>query len=104
MNRKTILACTCVGLGVLCFVPADVFAETTNTAFGGNHISAEATKIKEFIFGAPMRFAGILGGGYGVLQAVLTSSVKPLIIFGGIGMGINVIPKFIDGVFSMMLP
>jgi hypothetical protein len=104
MNKKTILACACVGLAVLCFIPADTFAETTNTAFGGNHISDEATKIKGFLFGAPMRFAGILGGAYGVLQAVLTSSVKPLLIFGGIGMGVNVIPKFIDGVFSIMLP
>lgn len=85
-------------------MPIDIFAETTDSAFGGNHISSEATKIGKFLFGAPMRFAGILGGAYGVLQAVLTSSVKPLIVFGGIGMGVNVIPKFIDGVFSILLP
>ncbi len=104
MNKKAILACACVGLAILCMVPADIFAETTDAAFGGNYISTEATKIGKFLFGAPMRFAGILGGAYGVLQAVLTSSVKPLIIFGGIGMGVNVIPKFIDGVFTLMLP
>jgi hypothetical protein len=104
MNKKAVLACACIGLVVLSLVPVDIFAETTDSAFGGNHISTEATKIKSFLFGPPMRFAGIMGGAYGVLQAVLTSSVKPLVIFGGIGLGVNIIPKFIDGVFSILLP
>ena len=99
-----LIACVCICFVLAMMVPFDMFASTTDRAFGGDEISKQADTVKSFLFGAPMRFAGILGGAYGVLQAVLTSSMKPFIVYGGIGMAVNIVPKFIDGVFSILLP
>jgi hypothetical protein len=103
MNRKKLLAYFCMGFVTGLFISTDLFAETSNH-FGGADITSQSNEIKQFLFGPPMRLAGVLGGAYGVLQAVLTSTMKPLIVYGGIGMAVNIVPKFIDGVFSLMLP
>lgn len=103
MNRKSILACVCMGLVLATLLPTDLLAETSDK-FGGAEITSKSHDIQKFLFGPPMRLAGVLGGAYGVLQAVLTSAMKPLIVYGGIGMAVNVVPKFIDGVFSLILP
>ena len=95
MNKKIFFfAFICLGVSLL---PNEVFASTKD--YGAVDITAEASKIKDFLFGPMTRFVGVLGGGYGVMMAVLNSSVQPLVTYGGIGLGINLLPKFIDAVF-----
>ncbi len=94
-----------IGVGVLCCVGVGLFAETTS-AFGADEINKEASTIKAFLFGPPMKIACIFGGAYGLMQAVLTSAIRPLLLYGGIALGANIIPKFVDKIFvsGMLLP
>jgi hypothetical protein len=107
MNRNLMIASTTLGVLILAMMlPVDLVAETTKE-FAGSAIAEQSKKIQGFLFGPAMRVAGVMGGAYGLIQAVLTSSVRPLAVYGGIGMGVNVIPKFIDGVYGaagMLLP
>lgn len=103
--KKNIVITAIVLSAIITFVPLDVFAKTTD--FGGEAIAEQTTKIQGFLFGPAMRITGVLGGAYGLIQAILSSSLKPLIVFGGIGLAVNIIPKFIDGIYGvsgMMLP
>jgi|SaaInlStandDraft_3_1057020.scaffolds.fasta_scaffold31389_1 hypothetical protein len=70
----------------------------------GATLANEANVIKDFLFGAPVKLAGVLGGCYGLLQSVVGSNMRPLILYGGIGLTANMVPKFIDGVFTLLLP
>lgn len=105
MRKKTIL--TCIALGaVIAFVPAEALAQTASE-FASKDFLEQSGKIQSFLFGPAMRIAGVLGGAYGLMQAILSSSLKPLIIYGGIGLAVNLVPKFIDGVFNvsgMLIP
>lgn len=94
------LTCVCA----VFLIPSDLFAQTTD--FGGQEFLNQSKKIQDFLFGPAMRIAGVLGGAYGLIQAIVTSAVRPLLVYGGIGMGVSLIPKFIDGVFisGMLLP
>lgn len=85
---------------------SESFAQTA-TEFASKEFLEQSTKIQGFLFGPAMRIAGVLGGAYGLMQAILNSSLKPLIVYGGIGLAVNLIPKFIDGIFNvsgMLLP
>ncbi len=81
-------------------VPLELLASTADE-FGGQEFIDQSNKIQGFLFGPMMRIAGVMGGAYGLIQSILTSTIKPLIAYGAIGMGVNLIPKFIDGVFSV---
>ena len=109
MEKKTIL--TCVMLGVISvLISTEVFAQTAGQAtagFASQDFLDQSSKIQSFLFGPAMRITGVLGGAYGLMQAILSSSLKPLVIYGGIGLAVNLIPKFIDGVFNvsgMLIP
>lgn len=99
MSKKELLTYVCVGLIVLAIFPLDLSAASSSD-FGADAISSEGDRMMKFLFGAPMKVAGILGGAYGLVQAILTSNVKPLLTFGGIGLAVNIAPKFIEGVFN----
>jgi hypothetical protein len=102
MNRKNIVIS---GAVAACILSTSVFAQATD--FGSAEIVSQASKIQEFLFGPTMRLAGIIGGAYGLIQAILSSTLKPLLVFGGIGLAVNIIPKFIDGIYGvsgMLLP
>lgn len=97
---------TCSLLSACALISVSVFAQTA-TDFGGTAIVEQTTKVQTFLFGPPLRIAGVMGGAYGLIQAILSSSLKPLIVFGGIGLAANIVPKFIDGIYGvsgMMLP
>ena len=105
MERKWLFLSYTIGL-TLIGIACDAFA-TTAKDFGGDEIITQAATVKTFLFGPIMRVAGVIGGAYGLIQAILSSSIKPLIVFGGIGLAVNIIPKFIDGIYGvsgMMLP
>lgn len=104
--KRVFIISSVVGAAVVLF-SYDLSAAMTSTDFGGTEIVAQASKIQAFLFGPTMRVAGVIGGAYGLIQAILSSSIKPLIVFGGIGLAVNIIPKFIDGIYGvsgMMLP
>lgn len=70
-------------------------------------LAAQSDQILAFLFGPAMRLAGVFGGAYGVLQAVLAASVRPLITWGAIGLAVNSVPSFINGIFTvsgMLIP
>ena len=86
-------------VGVFLLSPEVILADSSKD-FGAAEMNARAADIKKFLFGPAMRLAGILGGAYGMLQAVLTSSIRPLILYGGIGLSIGLMETFIDAVFK----
>lgn len=108
MNKKTLLTCIAAGVIVTLF-PFDALAQTASesSGFASQDFLEQSSHIQNFLFGPAMRIAGVLGGAYGLMQAILSSSLKPLVVYGGIGLAVNLIPKFIDGVFNvtgMMIP
>ena len=86
------------GIFLLLF-PCCVFAAST-TEFGAQDIMAMTDKLQQFMFGPLLRTAGVIGGGYGVLQAAITATWRPLVMYGGAGVGALLMPKFIEGVFG----
>ena len=99
MARKTVAILTLICMSAAFWLPVEVLAQTAD--FGGQGFREHSDKIQGFLFGPAMRLAGILGGAYGLIQAIVASTVKPLLVYGGIGLGVNIIPSFIDGVFSV---
>ena len=105
--RKLIALSFFAGIVISMIVPVDAIASTLQGGYNAAEIVTESNKIKDFIFGVPMRVAGIMGAGYGLLQAILSSSIQPLLVYGGIGLTVNIAPKFVDMAFSvssMLIP
>jgi hypothetical protein len=70
-----------------------------------NKAADDKTKeIKALVFGPITKIIGMLGIAYGVFSMLATASPKPLIMYGGIGLLLNIIPYFIDSVFGAVLP
>lgn len=96
MNKNSLWVLVAVCATILAItMPADICA----AALDSGELNSEVTKIKDFLFGVPVRAAGVLGGAYGLVMAVVTSSMRPLMVYGGIGLMANLVPKFIDLVF-----
>jgi len=107
MRKSSVLRiATVVSLVAICMIDGSLFAigTTSEGAIDGKDIIAHADKISLFIFGPVAKVAGVLGGGYGLISAILTSSIRPLITFGGIGLAVALVPKFINSVFTLLLP
>ncbi|MCH9625882.1 MAG: hypothetical protein S4CHLAM123_10670 [Chlamydiales bacterium] len=105
MHKKTFLACLAVGT-VVALLPIESLAQTTND-FASQDFMDQSDKIQQFLFGPAMRIAAVVGGGYGLIKAIIGSSLKPLVVYGGIGLSVGLLPKFIDGVFNvsgMLIP
>jgi hypothetical protein len=105
VQKKTILACIAIG-AIIALMPLEALAQTASQ-FASQDFLDQSSHIQKFLFGPAMRIAGVLGGAYGLMQAIFSSSLKPLIIYGGIGLAVNLIPQFIDGIFNvsgMLIP
>lgn len=103
--KKLVLAVSLIGFSILLMTSSDLAAvETNNTQFAANEINSHADNLSKFIFGPVAKVAGVLGGGYGLISSVVSSSFRPLITFGGIGLAVALIPKFISSVFTLLLP
>lgn len=103
MNKKifiVLLSSTAVSL----FPESLEAIQQGSSKFSASDINDHAKSISDFLFGPVAKIAGVLGGGYGLITSVLSSSVKPLITFGGIGLSVVLVPKFIESVFTMLLP
>jgi len=82
---------------------SDLVAASISVDFGGGDLKSQADKIQGFLFGPVMRFVAVLGCGYGFLISMLGQSYKPLLTFGAVGLGTAIGPKFIEGVFGMLI-
>ncbi len=60
-------------------------------------LDAETNKVKDLLFGGAIRkVAMTLGFGAGLIQAFMTGSIRPLLIYGGLGLVVCFLPKIID--------
>lgn len=80
-------------------LPEAVFADSASGGFDTKYIVEETNKVRSFLFGPGAKAVGIFGGAWGIFQSIVSSSIKPLLIYGGIGLAANFLPKFIDMVF-----
>ena len=100
MSRSTLVLFAFISLMLLTF---DLSAANNSTAFGGSEIRAQADKIQDFLFGPMMRFVAVLGCVWGFFASMIGGSIRPLLTFGGIGLGTALGPKFIEGVFGLLI-
>ncbi|MFB5616682.1 MAG: hypothetical protein ACE5RS_06025 [Nitrosopumilus sp.] len=91
---------------MLAFLPECLMAAGVDN-FGGQEIAAKSTEIKTFLLGPVTRFAAVMGLGWGVIQAVMSSAVKPLLFWGAIAVTVSVGSGVIDNIFpenTMIIP
>jgi len=69
------------------------------SAFDTGQIAQETEKLRAFLFGPGVKIVAIFGGAWGIFQSIISGSIKPLLIYGGIGLAANFLPKFIEMVF-----
>lgn len=97
MKRFTKLGMCLAAISVFSIIPSEILASALDNT---EELVKEANSIKTFLFGTPVKLAGSIGGAYGLVMAFVTSSARPLILYGGIGLCANMMPKFIDMIFS----
>lgn len=78
-------------LATLVFHTQGYGAETSNEA-----MNAMAANIVDTVFAPWIRKTALaFGGGWGMFQSIAGGSFKPLLIWGGLGLVVNFIPKMI---------
>ena len=61
-----------------------------------------ANQIKDFLFGPVIRKIGLtLGMGAGLVQAFVSGSIRPLLIYGGLGLVVGFLPALIEKISSI---
>ena len=101
--KPIIIAALIVGVASVC-LPSEMMGVENTTKFSSTEITQHANDLSTFLFGPVAKVAGVLGGAYGLISAILSSNIRPLITFGGIGLGVALVPKFINSVFTLLLP
>lgn len=101
----------CVIFCVFCLVPeylpANVVPESSATHATtwqpvNTKVDARVSEIKYVLFGPVVKILGALGVCYGVVKA-FSGQYKPLLVYGGLGILLNILPSVIDVVFGAML-
>lgn len=100
MSKKSSWIVLGIAVAAAIVVPDGAFAETVDT-YGSAAMQTQATTIQGFLFGVPMKIIAILGGAYGLFQAFVSATVRPLLTYGGISLGAGLVPTFINGVFNV---
>ena len=98
--KKNLLVVSGLVFAVLAMAPYELVASVSSD-FAGQELMEQSDRIQNWIFGAPVRLAGVLAGGYGLFTSIISSSVRPLLMYGAIGLTANVMPKFITSVFNV---
>jgi hypothetical protein len=91
---------------VMLFVHASLLGQTT-VEFGAADIDAQSDHVQNFLFGTVLRILGTFGAIGSIAHGIATSSFKPMLSYGAIGVCCAFIPAFINGVFNvsgMLLP
>lgn len=97
---------------VIWMIPAEVPAgiavekndkyETTWKKFN-EAVADKVAEIKGFAFGPIIKVLGMLGIAYGMAM-LAWGQTRPIMLWGGIGLMLNIIPSFIDTIFGALLP
>ncbi|HSX38488.1 MAG TPA: hypothetical protein VLE95_06630 [Chlamydiales bacterium] len=65
-------------------------------------INDMSKNISEFLFGSTIRkIALTLGMGAGLFQAFMSGSIRPLLIYGGLGLAVCYLPKIVNWISSI---
>ena len=70
----------------------------------GSSIDIDTTtnSIKNILFGSAVRKAALtLGLGAGLFQAFMSGSIRPLLVYGGLGLAVCYLPKVVDWISSV---
>lgn len=79
-----------------------LLAATTGFCDAEADVMKEVTKVQGVLFGPVVRkIALVLGLGGGVFQAFMSGSVRPLIIYGGLGLIVNFLPSMINWITDL---
>lgn len=106
---KWLMALFLVIWAVPATLPAGIVVKNNTQAHEAtwkNFNDAVDDKIKEIkgvVFGPVVRILGVLGIAYGVCCLAM-GKTQQMMTYAGIGLLLNLIPFFIDSVFSAMLP
>ena len=100
IDPKLALVCVFVLMNVL---PESVFAAADSAIslkkLDANAFTTEVDQLRGFLFGSVTKAIAACGAFYGFLKAYMSSSVTPLLIFGGIGIAVIFMDKFLNLVF-----
>jgi len=86
---QIITACALLAMSLL---PMDAFCDDTLTTIDTLTDNTINTIFSPWIRKAALAF----GGGFGLFQAYMGGSVRPLLTWGGLGLAVNYVPKLID--------
>ena len=73
-------------------------SEITAAEYGAEKIEEEGNRLGHFLFTYIMPLVAIISGAYGVISAFLSSSLSPLIRYGGISIACIIMPYLINGI------
>lgn len=97
---KKLIYFTCA-LAVVCLVPELGFAEGPGKDLLEGQLDKEVSNLVGTLFGYPTKIAGILACAYGVLQTYLSSSPKPIMMWGGVALLSFFMPKILSTLFQL---
>ena len=61
-----------------------------------------STSIQNFLFGPTIRKAALtLGLGAGLFQAFMSGSIRPLLVYGGLGLAVCYLPKVVNWISTV---
>jgi hypothetical protein len=78
-------------------------------AFADTGLDSDFDKVTEnvkgVLFGKGIRKAGLaLGFGAGLFQAFMSGSIRPLLIYGGLGLAVCYLPTIVDWIGGLNVP
>lgn len=70
---------------------------------GADHdLDTISGKVSKFLFGPGVRKAALtLGLGAGLFQAFMSGSIRPLLVYGGLGLAVCYLPKVVDWISTI---
>ena len=110
MKKMELATYICLGVAFASLMPLELLAKTADAGTfkdAANAISDHADDIQSFLFGSPIRYVGVLGFGYGLIQGVLHNSWATVASYGALCITTIMAPSVIDGIFStsgMLIP
>ena len=94
-NPRTLFIGT---LALTVLLSATGYADETNE----KAINDMSSSISDFLFGSTVRkIALTLGMGAGLFQAFMSGSIRPLLIYGGLGLAVCYLPAMIKWISSV---
>ena len=95
-NPKNLMIAT-LALSALAF--SQGYSDETQASIGqfNEAMNAQTSNVNKILFGSGIRKAALtLAGGAGLFQAFMSSSIRPLLIWGGLGLCIFYLPAVIN--------